>query len=392
MGLLTDQVAVLTGAGRGIGRAVALAMAAEGARVVVADAYQDADGSAADLVAAKISAAGGVASAVTVDVASEEGISAIFDEAAKQADRVDIVCTFAGNYIPKAFDTMTVSELASLLNVHVDGTFRAIQAAYSFMQPAGYGRIMTVASRGAFPHPDDSRDVPPEKQVTLSAGYSAAKAAIMGLTAAVATDLAGQPEDITVSCLLPSAQTQLFPGSVPRAAGGFLARPTSTPQLWRRWSSTCRRPRAARSTAGSSTEEAVTLRSCRPPREQPRARRCSARPMSGALAISRLCLARWQVLAARDGDPGECPARQLTRGNNEFTGRQGSVHYRRCPRSGPVACSAAGQRRRPDCSRRYRGVIAERPLSRSYRGRSAPDDRTRGPERRPGDRDPGRRT
>ena len=221
MGLLTDQVAVLTGAGRGIGRAVALAMAAEGAHVVVADAYQDADGSAADLVAAKISAAGGAASAVTADVASEEGISAIFDEAAKQAGRVDVVCTFAGNYIPKAFDTMTVSELASLLNVHVEGTFRAIQAAYSFMQPAGYGRIMTVASRGAFPHPDDSRDVPPEKRVTLSAGYSAAKAAIMGLTAAVATDLAGRPEDITVSCLLPSAQTQLFPGSVPRAAGGI---------------------------------------------------------------------------------------------------------------------------------------------------------------------------
>src|ERR1700733_5905716 len=186
MGLLTDQIAVLTGSGRGIGRAIALAMAAEGAHVVVADSYRDADGSAAEQVATEISKAGGAATPIETDVASEAGVAAIFEAAAGQRGRVDIVCTFAGNYIPKAFDTMTVSELASLLNVHVQGTFRAIQAAYSYMQPAGYGRIVTVASRGAFPHPDDSRDVPPEKRVTLSAGYSAAKAAIMGLTAAVA--------------------------------------------------------------------------------------------------------------------------------------------------------------------------------------------------------------
>ncbi len=221
MGLLTDQVAVLTGGGRGIGRAIALAMAAEGAHVVVADSYRDADGSAADQVAAEISKAGRAATPVETDVASEAGVAAMFEAAGGKHGRVDIVCTFAGNYIPKAFDTMTVSELASLLNVHVEGTFRAIQAAYSYMQPAGYGRIVTVASRGAFPHSADARDVPADKRVTLSSGYSAAKAAIVGLTAAVATDLAGRPEDITVSCLLPSANTQLFPGSVPRTAAGI---------------------------------------------------------------------------------------------------------------------------------------------------------------------------
>jgi NAD(P)-dependent dehydrogenase (short-subunit alcohol dehydrogenase family) len=253
------------------------------------------------LVAAKISAAGGAASAVTADVASEEGISAIFDEAARQAGRVDVVCTFADNYIPEAFDTMTVSELALLLNLHRRGNVPR-DSGRLLVHAARYGRIMTVASRGAFPHSDDSRDVPPEKRVTLSAGYSAAKAAIMGLTA-VATDLVGRPEEIAVSCLLPSAQTQLLPASVPRAVGGIPGAanldPAALAPLVVYLSSAEGGALNGRFIYGGGGDVALLPT----PRGQPRARRCSARRMSGALAISRLCLARRQVLAARDSGP-----------------------------------------------------------------------------------------
>jgi NAD(P)-dependent dehydrogenase (short-subunit alcohol dehydrogenase family) len=97
------------------------------------------------------------------------------------------------------------------------------------MQSAGYGRIVTVSSRGAFQHPADARDVPADMRVTLSSGYSAAKAAIVGLTAAVATDLAGRPKTSPCRACSRALTRNCSPAACRAPRPGYPVRPTLDP-------------------------------------------------------------------------------------------------------------------------------------------------------------------
>jgi NAD(P)-dependent dehydrogenase (short-subunit alcohol dehydrogenase family) len=119
---------------------------------VVADSYEDdITGYAAESVVSEITKSGGQAVAVTQSVASEVGVDAMVEAATQSFGCIDILCCFAGNYIPTAFDAMSLEDLNSMLDVHVGGTFLAIQRAYPLMQRGGYGRIVTVSSRGHSP-------------------------------------------------------------------------------------------------------------------------------------------------------------------------------------------------------------------------------------------------
>jgi NAD(P)-dependent dehydrogenase (short-subunit alcohol dehydrogenase family) len=196
---LKGKAAVVTGAGNpvGIGRAVAIALAAEGAKVVVNDIGKDKNGkSAADIVVAEIARAGGTAVANYDSVATMKGGENIIKTAVKNFGKIDILVNCAGNFIIKRIFETTEEEWDSIINVHIKGHFACSKAAVIEMMKQKSGRIINFSSRGA----------------TVGGGsavYSTAKAGILGLTTAMAADL--KEFNITVNAILPSAVTGLFP-------------------------------------------------------------------------------------------------------------------------------------------------------------------------------------
>jgi NAD(P)-dependent dehydrogenase (short-subunit alcohol dehydrogenase family) len=214
---LEGKLAVITGGGRGLGRGVALEMGRAGAQLVVADVYRDDSGeNAADRVANELAEMGVSAVASYEDVASRSGAEAIIEAALSDFGRVDILCTFAGNAVLSQILEVTHEGFESSLTVHLYGTFNCIKAALPHMMEQKSGRIITVSSRGAFQGP-----VP---------AYSAAKAGVMGLTSAVAMEMAMKGTGVTVNCVLPSAVTQLFPSTGARPLGGMPAPLSSDPE------------------------------------------------------------------------------------------------------------------------------------------------------------------
>lgn len=215
---LAGKTAVVTGGGRGIGRAVSLELAARGVTVVVGDRFRDDGGPVAQAVAAEIETAGGTAVAVGADVATEDGAQSLVDAGLRATGRVDILVNCAGNNVRAPFAQMTTEQWNSVMDVHVKGHFFCSRAAVrAMLDRREGGRIVTVASRGAFfsPPPHKAGD-PPHRLPSVV--YSTAKAAILGMTSTLALELA--PAGITVNALIPSADTQLFPGRGARGSGG----------------------------------------------------------------------------------------------------------------------------------------------------------------------------
>lgn len=180
----TDQVAIVTGAGRGLGRLYALGLAERGAAVVVNDlggsvAGEGADASVADQVVAEIRAAGGRAVASHDSVATPEGGAAIVQSALDEFGRVDAVVSNAGIYEMLPFEELTADHWRRMLTVHLDGSFYLAQPAYRAMMEQGYGRFVFISSSGgAFGIPYASH-------------YAAAKAGIVGLSNNIAIEGAG---------------------------------------------------------------------------------------------------------------------------------------------------------------------------------------------------------
>lgn len=202
------KVAVVTGGGRGIGRGIVESLAAEKVRVVVNDIYRDDSGrSAADDAVEAVKAVGGDAVANYETVATWEGSRRLVEAAVEAFGRVDILVLCAGNLNVTPLVDLTEEEWDATMAVHLKGHVSCAQAAAKSMIAQGDGgRIVMISSRAAF--------------FGMSPAYPAAKAGIMGLSAALARELA--PHGITVNCLLPSAQTQLFPGDLssrPQAGG-----------------------------------------------------------------------------------------------------------------------------------------------------------------------------
>jgi NAD(P)-dependent dehydrogenase (short-subunit alcohol dehydrogenase family) len=200
-GLLQDKVAVVTGAGGGIGREHALALAREGARVVVNDVGSNRHGGGrgaemADAVVAEIKAAGGEAVANYDSVASREGADGILWTALNRYGRIDVLVNNAGILRDRTLLNMSDDDLDRVLDVHLRGTFFCTQAAARSMKVQGQGgRIVNTTSLsgmlGNFGQ----------------ANYAAAKAGIYGLTRVAALEL--QRAGITVNAVAPVALTRM---------------------------------------------------------------------------------------------------------------------------------------------------------------------------------------
>jgi NAD(P)-dependent dehydrogenase (short-subunit alcohol dehydrogenase family) len=211
----TGQVAVVTGAGRGLGRLYALELARRGAAVVVNDLGgtmhgHGADPSVADEVVAEIEKAGGTAVASHEPVASPEGGAAIVRTALDRFGRLDALVSNAGIFQTVPFEDLSHADWRRMLEVHLDGGFHLAQPAFRAMKEQGYGRFVFIASSaGLFGQP-------------LSAHYAAAKAGLVGLTSVIAIE--GAPHDILANAVLPFgfsrmvSETVTNPG-IPREVG-----------------------------------------------------------------------------------------------------------------------------------------------------------------------------
>ncbi len=196
----SDQVAVVTGAGRGLGRAYALAFAAAGAAVVVNDAGLQGPGNdhddakVADSVVKEITDAGGraVASYDRVDDV-DEGAN-LTKLAVDNFGRVDAVVANAGNRRPGWFGEIKGEDFSAVLNTHLNGILYVAQPAFEVMKGQGYGRfLLTSSTSGVFGFPG-------------TGSYATAKAGVLGLVNTMA--LEGKQYGITVNGLFPSAPTE----------------------------------------------------------------------------------------------------------------------------------------------------------------------------------------
>ncbi len=191
--MLMGKVAVITGAGQGIGRAIAIHMAAEGAKVVVNDLGVAIDGSGADktfadTVTATIREAGGVAIANYDDVATVEGGQKIIRTATDHFGRIDILVNNAGIFRPRLLVEMSEEDWDVSMAVHLKGNFCCTKPAAIAMIGQGSGRIINMSSGSALGRAGSSN-------------YSASKAGILGFTWALARELG--PQGITVNALFP---------------------------------------------------------------------------------------------------------------------------------------------------------------------------------------------
>jgi NAD(P)-dependent dehydrogenase (short-subunit alcohol dehydrogenase family) len=220
-GSLDGKVAVVTGGGRGIGRGVAMLLAAEGASVVVndygvaVDGTQPSDGPAAE-VAEEIRAAGGKAVPNFDTVATMEGGERMVKQALDEFGRLDIVVNVAGILRDRMVFNMTEEEWDAVIAVHLKGHFTTTKPASIIMRQQRSGRIITFTSGSGL------------RGSSGQANYGAAKAGIAGLTRVLARDLGRY--GITCNSISPGAQTRMT-ASVPqqareiRAARGIAAAP-----------------------------------------------------------------------------------------------------------------------------------------------------------------------
>lgn len=198
--LLKGRVAVVTGAGRGLGRAEAIALAAQGAKLVVNDIGAATDGSGAsknpaDEVVAEIKKAGGKAVPSYASVATVEGAESIIKTAVDSFGRLDILVNNAGFNRDRMIYNTTDEEWDSVLKVNLSGTFYCTRAACRVMKTQGYGRIISTSSHAGLGNMGQ-------------ANYSAAKEGIVGLTRTVARDM--QRYGVTCNVIRPVAGTRGF--------------------------------------------------------------------------------------------------------------------------------------------------------------------------------------
>ncbi|MBX3619480.1 MAG: SDR family NAD(P)-dependent oxidoreductase [Rhizobacter sp.] len=201
---LRDKVAIVTGAGGGLGRAHALELARHGARVLVNDL--DANGQAARTlaVAEEICLQGGEAIAHGGDVTRFDDAQAMVECAVSEWGRVDILVNNAGILRDRSFAKMSLDDFRLVLEVHVMGAVNCTKAVWARMQEQHYGRIvMTTSSSGLYGN-------------FGQANYGAAKMALVGLMQTLA--LEGAKRNIRVNCLAPSAATGMTEGVLPPEA------------------------------------------------------------------------------------------------------------------------------------------------------------------------------
>jgi NAD(P)-dependent dehydrogenase (short-subunit alcohol dehydrogenase family) len=214
-----DRVAIVTGAGGGLGRSHALALAARGAKVVVNDfGRAGPDGqTAADAVVAEIRAAGGSAIANHASVTDEAAVRAMVDETVATWGRVDILVNNAGILRDKSFAKMEMADFRLVVDVHLMGAAICSHAVWGPMKAQKHGRIvMTTSSSGLYGN-------------FGQANYGAAKMALVGLMQTLSIE--GAKDGIRVNCLAPTAATRMTEGLMPAAVLERLTPESVTPGL-----------------------------------------------------------------------------------------------------------------------------------------------------------------
>jgi len=199
------RVAIVTGAGGGLGRQHALALAARGAKVVVNDLGGARDGAsgtgsvtAAQAVVQEILAAGGEAIANGASVTDFAAVQAMVAEAKAKWGRIDILVNNAGILRDKSFAKMEIADFALVVDVHLMGAVNCTKAVWAIMNEQKYGRIvMTTSSSGLYGN-------------FGQANYGAAKMALVGLMQTLSIE--GAKNDIRVNCLAPTAATRMTEG------------------------------------------------------------------------------------------------------------------------------------------------------------------------------------
>jgi len=196
------RVAIVTGAGRGIGFEHARLLASRGAHVVVNDLGVAMDGSGGEAGPARraaeaIGTAGGSAVADSSDISTVEGATRLVELALETFGRLDVLINNAGIYNTDDFPDVDLADLRRQLDVHVIGSFLTVQACWPHMVTSGYGRIVLTTSTGAL-------------GMRSLLAYGTAKSAVIGLTRALSAVSAGQSSDIKVNALAPMANTRMM--------------------------------------------------------------------------------------------------------------------------------------------------------------------------------------
>jgi NAD(P)-dependent dehydrogenase (short-subunit alcohol dehydrogenase family) len=210
---LDDQVAIVTGAGRGLGRAHALALAARGARVIVNDLGAE----DAERVADEITHAGGKALAQACSVADNDQVEKMVGRVMNKWGRIDILINNAGILRDKTFHKMSLDDFRLVLDVHLMGSVHCTKAVWEIMREQHYGRIVfTTSSTGLYGN-------------FGQANYGAAKMAMVGLMNTL--HMEGAKYDIRVNCLAPAAGTAMTEGLFPEKAFELLSPETVSPAV-----------------------------------------------------------------------------------------------------------------------------------------------------------------
>lgn len=205
---LSGRVAIVTGAGGGLGREHALLLASRGARVVVNDLGGSVNGEGASATAAQkvvdeIHAAGGTAIANGASVTDYAAVEKMVAEAVAEWGQVDILVNNAGILRDRTFAKMNMDDFRTVIDVHLMGAVHCTKAVWDLMKAQGYGRIvMTTSSSGLYGNFGQSN-------------YSAAKLALVGLMQTLA--LEGAKYGVKVNCLAPTAGTRMLDGLMPEA-------------------------------------------------------------------------------------------------------------------------------------------------------------------------------
>ncbi len=210
--LLKDRVAIVTGAGAGLGRSHALLLARYGAKVVVNDL-----GDGADAVAAEIVAAGGEALAATGSVTDEAAVAAMVANAQERWGRIDILVNNAGILRDVSFGKMSIADFRLVVEVHLMGAVICSKAVWDVMKAQNHGRIvMTTSSSVLYGN-------------FGQANYGAAKMALVGLMQTLAIE--GAKNDIRVNCLAPTAATAMTENLLPEPVKALMQPEMVSPAL-----------------------------------------------------------------------------------------------------------------------------------------------------------------
>jgi NAD(P)-dependent dehydrogenase (short-subunit alcohol dehydrogenase family) len=217
-GELQGQVAVITGAAQGMGRAVAERFAAEGATLVMLDVQAD----ALQALASSLGERGAKASARVLDISSAEQVTTVISDVIAELGRIDVLINAAGILHPTRFDEMSIAEWDRVIGINLRGTFLPMHAVYPHMKARGRGSIVNFSSTAG---------------LTVStlggAHYTASKHGVMGLTKALARE--GGPFGVRVNAVCPGlidtemVRATIAPDRIRRYEAGFPISRLGTP-------------------------------------------------------------------------------------------------------------------------------------------------------------------